>query len=787
MQVFVMSKEVQDQFKNIIQIYSYGKNVFRFCFSGKEDVSTIPILEKESNITVFKDPESKIQAKKKNLHFIYDPPTRNIRFDYENHHYFSGLVNAKEDSNFLSLYLYDEVNIYGLGAINGKYNRNQGEFILRNIDTFFYKIQNQPYASFPFLLLRNKNSSKHFAILIYTSYPIKLKVQKNINFPDKYEIHFSYYYKRETEIIDFFLFIGSVEEIITSLIKLTGYPFFPPIWAIGYHQSRWSYKTQSKVLEIAKEARNHNLPLDAIYLDIHYMNKYKVFTWHPERFPNPEKLIEELNTLGIKLVTIVDPGVAIDPDYLIYKEGVENNYFCKDGSSKENAFYIGKVWPGKVHFPDFSRIEVREWWSNHVKKFLEMGIRGIWNDMNEPVLLMGKTNEPLNETITHKDASHLKIRNIYANLEAEATYNAFKLLNTNQRPFILSRSGTIGLQKWSALWTGDNHSSWEHLRENLYMVVNLNLSGMFFCGADIGGFGAPRKGLLSLFKLFKEPELFERWNELGSLLPFFRNHTVLFSYQQEPWKFPQTTFERVKIHIKRRYQLLLYYYYLFYLAHKEGLPIIRPVFYEFDTLDDDEKLKDQFFVGKNLLACPVLYPKVNKLSVFLPPGSWYEFETSKLYNGNRWVEFSIERGYYPLFVRGGSILPIVYPGINAEQTLKNEIFFEIYPENQMQGYLYLDDGLTMNYHHSNFFAVITGERENNGDIHLKYEIINKTFTPEQNTVKLRLPIAYKYIYFKKKKKNAIQRDLFAEDRKFSISEFSLPLLENWEVSITIDR
>jgi alpha-glucosidase len=301
MQIFVMSKEVQDQFKNIIQIYSYDKNVFRFCFFGKEDVSTIPILEKESNITVFKDPESKIQAKKKNLHFIYDPPTRNIRFDYENHHYFSGLVNANEDSNFLSLYLYDEVNIYGLGAINGKYNRNQGEFILRNIDTFFYKIQNQPYASFPFLLFRNKNSSKHFAILIYTSYPIKLKVQKNINFPDKYEIHFSYYYKRETEIIDFFLFIGSVEEIITSLIKLTGYPFFPPIWAIGYHQSRWSYKTQSKVLEIAKEARNHNLPLDAIYLDIHYMNKYKVFTWHPERFPNPEKLIEELNTLRHKI------------------------------------------------------------------------------------------------------------------------------------------------------------------------------------------------------------------------------------------------------------------------------------------------------------------------------------------------------------------------------------------------------------------------------------------------------------------------------------------------------
>ncbi|GIX40379.1 MAG: alpha-glucosidase [Leptospiraceae bacterium] len=785
-----MSKDVQDQFKKIIQLYTYGKNVFRFCFFGKENVLGTPILEKETEVSVFKDPESKIQAKKRYFHFIYDPPTRNIRFDYENKILFTGIVNAKEDQNFLNLYLYDKVNIYGLGAINGNYNRNKGRFILRNIDTFFYLIKNEPYASFPFLLFRNKNSSRHFAILNYTSYPLEINIDENLNFPYKYEVNISYYYKRETEIIDFIVFIGSIEEIIINLVKLTGYPYFPPIWSLGYHQSRWSYKTQAKVLEIGKEARKYNLPLDAIYLDIHYMNKYKIFTWHPKRFPNPEKLIEELNRLGIKLVSIVDPGVAIDPKYVIYKEGVENQYFCKNEIDKNNkkTFYVGKVWPGKVHFPDFTKEDVQNWWSKLNSKFLDIGISGIWNDMNEPVLQIGKTEEPLKEPISHEKGSHLKYRNIYANLEAEATYNAFKNLQDKKRPFILSRSGSIGLQKWATLWTGDNHTSWEHLRENLYMIINLNLSGMFFCGADVGGFGAPRKGLLSLFKFIRNPELFERWNELGSLLPFFRNHTILFSYDQEPWKFPKPTFQRVKKHIRRRYQLLLYFYYLFYLSHKEGIPIIRPIFYEFSDLPiDDFKLKDQFFIGKNLLACPILYPKIKSYSIYLPPGDWYEFETGKLYNGNRWIQFSIERGYYPLFIRGGSIIPIVYPGINAEQTLKNEIFFEIYPENSMQGYLYLDDGISTQYKTSYFLVEISGERQNNGDIYLKYEIKNKSFLPEQSTVKLRLPISYKSLYYKKKKNIATQRDLFNEDRKFSVSEFELPLLENWEVKISINK
>ncbi len=769
-----MNKEVQENFKNLFQLHTYGKNVFRFSFFGMEDVPTIYITEPKQNVLIFKDAENKIIAKKKFFRFIFDPPTRNIRFDLENQLLFTGVVNSLEDPNFLKLYFYDNINVYGLGAINGDYLRNEGKFILRNIDTYFYLLKNQPYASFPFLLLRRKNTNTHLGIFFYTSYPLEICIKTNQKPPYKCEIDCSFYFKRESKQVDFFLFYGNIEEIYKNYLRIIGYPFLPPIWSLGYHQSRWSYKTQKEVYRIVQKAKEHNIPLDAIYLDIHYMDKYKIFTWNQKRFPDIKKLIENLKKSGIKLVTIIDPGVAIDSHYEIYQEGVEKKYFCTDSNGK---FFIGKVWPGKVHFPDFLKETVREWWSKLVSNFLKMGIEGIWNDMNEPVLFMGKVDEPLSHDIQHEKQSHLYTRNIYANLQAEATFKSFEKLK--KRPFILSRSGTVGLQKYSALWTGDNHTSWKDLRESLYMVMNLNLSGMFFCGADVGGFGAPRTGILSLFKFIKNPELFERWIELGSLLPLFRNHTTLFSYQQEPWNFNNKTLKRVKKHIYRRYQLILYYYYLFYLAHKDGIPIIKPLFYYNDLIIDDENVKDQFYIGSNLMACPVLYPKVESINVYLPKGKWYDFEKGDTYIGDQWIRIRVQRGYYPLLIKSGSALPIALVGRNSEDTLKKEIFIEIYPDKTIVGYLYLDDGTS--YHNDKFFlAKISGTQTNENEILLIYEIQNKNFQPEQKSVKLRLPRYYTFCYFKKKKLSGIPRDLFNEERTITFFEYELPIDENWE-------
>ncbi len=779
-----MSKEIQEKIKNIIRLYSFKKNILRFIFFEGHDSQLIRPTSMDVEFQLLRDPEGKIQSKKKNFHLIFDPPTGNIRLDIDSNILFNGKVSSRLENDFFELFVNQKVNLYGLGAVSGSFERNTGEYVLRNIDTFFYSIENQPYASFPFILVRFIDAEKHFAILMNTSYPLKIHIQTSKNLMET-KISFSYYYKREISGIDFFIFFGTFNEIYKNYLEIAGKPFLPPIWSIGYHQSRWSYRTQKRVLEIAAEARKNNLPLDAIYLDIHYMNKYKVFTWNERKFPNPFLMNESLKKVGIRTVAIVDPGVAIRKGYSVYEEGVRNQYFCKNS---KGIFFIGKVWPGRVHFPDFTRNEVREWWSDLHKVLFEKGVDGIWNDMNEPVLEMGKTDEPLKYDIQHKQGSHLKIRNLYANLEAESTHQAFLKFKKNERHFILSRSGTVGLQKFSALWTGDNHTSWKHLRENLYMVINLNLSGMYFCGADVGGFGSPSKGLKSLIKLFRDSELFERWIELGSLMPFFRNHTTLFSFDQEPWRFNQVTFYRVKKHIFRRYQLLLYIYYQFYKAYKEGSPIIYPVFYFYPELEiDDSQIKDQFFIGNSLLACPVLYPSQNFIKVYLPPGNWYDFEYGKLYRGNQFYDIKVERGYFPLFVKSGTAIPIALPGINAEATLKNEIFIEIYPDNFIEGFLYLDDGISRNFENQNFFVEIKGSRDSQQNIKLEYKIISQTFQPHQSSIKIRIVGNYKEAFIKKRKINSIKRDLFSENRKFIASEFEFPIREDWEADFLIDK
>lgn len=774
-----MMKDLQENFKKILQIYSYGKNIYEFSFHGREEILSTPILEKGMEVFLYKDMESKLIARKKSFQFIFDPPTGNIRIDLEKKLILTGTISSK-DEVFGKFQIYEDVSLYGMGAINGDYEHRNGVYLFRNIDTLFYSLKNQSYSSIPVFFFRKQNSQKHFAIVFYTSYPVEVEVLVNTGQNPKIEIIARYYHKRETEIVDFFLITGSSEEIITSLSRLFGFPFFPPVWALGYHQSRWSYKTQKKVLEIANESSRHNIPLDAIYLDIHYMDRYRVFTWNRKRFPDPKKLIEELHAKKIKLVTIIDPCIAVDTRYQPYREGVEKEYFCKS----TNGYYTGKLWSGLVHYPDFTEEKVQDWWANLHKELLESGVDGIWNDMNEPVFRVGSTKEPLKEPVIHKKGSHLKFRNIYANLENMATAKAFEKFAPSKRHFLLSRSGFLGLQKHAFLWTGDNHTSWEHLRENLYMIINLSLSGIFYAGADIGGFGAPARGIFALFKLFRNPELFERWIELGSLLPFFRNHTVLFSYAQEPWKFPKPTINRVRKHIRRRYQLLFYLYYLFYEASTKGKPVIRPLFYENGELPvKDEQVKHQFFIGSHLMACPVLYPGLLHLNVYLPYGEWYEFETGKVYRGNQWIDFPVPRGYYPLFIKAGSVIPVAIPRSNAEDTLQGEIIMEVYPNSKIEGYLYLDDGITLQYKTRYFLAKIEGKKESNQSLTLKYEILCDTYKPKENSLKLRVPVTYTTLIDNKKKRNGVTKNLSQEDRNFSVSEFEMPLKENWEVVV----
>ena len=778
-----MSKKYKNNRNSNLRIYSYSGSTYRICESPG-----LSLYGKKEAVQITKDNESKIVARRKNFKFVQDPPTGNFRIDIEN----KVLLRGQIRDRLFSLRLPKDIEIFGLGAFEAHRNRNQGNYLLRNMDTMFYQLKDQSYSSFPFLFLRDRDS--YLGLLVNSSYPLRFDIVRNQRIDEDNEVTVRHYLtellpadEQQNLPIDFVVFWGSASDILKSYSQLTGQPFLPPVWALGYHQSRWSYRSQEKVIEIAEQARQFDLPLDAIHLDIHYMDRYRVFTWNTKTFAEPELMHSKLKELGVRTVAIVDPGVAYiqenkrsKDNYFVYESGLNEDHFCKQN---DDNLYLGKVWPGMCAFPDFSQEKTRYWWARLHKPLFNAGVSGIWNDMNEPVLKMGKTTEPLIENIQHYDGSHFQYRNLYANLEAEATNDAFSIWRPDQRPFVLTRSGFTGIQKYAALWTGDNQSTWQHLRDNLFQVINLGLSGVPFVGADIGGFGS-RPGKYGAVKIFRQAELFQRWVELGSLMPFFRIHTTLYSYSQDPWSYGPEVLARVRKHIIRRYSLLPYLYSLFWKAHLTGAPIVRPVFYEFQGISY-ESTYTQFMFGPTLMAAPVLMPKVKERKVVLPPGEWFEFETGDLFRGPSEVDMPVSPGYYPLFVRSGSVLPLCKPGKNAVESLANDLYLEVYPDQEIKGQLILDDGLSLNYQTKQVFeASITGRRDHNGDLTIEWKLTNKKYNPPQTKITLRLPIDYRQMTLKRKKIDGVAHTLSSEQRSVQMMEYELPLTQDWQATFT---
>ncbi|MCB1170669.1 MAG: hypothetical protein KDK25_10060, partial [Leptospiraceae bacterium] len=522
--------EPEERSNHSVMAQMAGSHAFRFCIFPEpaSGFPQNPELDTESYqaIPVHRDAEGKAVARKRNYRFIFDPPTGIFRLDQDDRELISGQTrNGEFPLESIRFSIGADEEIYGMGAASGAYNRLNQHFLLRTMDTQFYATEDQSYSAFPFFLMRQDN---HFrAFFFHSSYPLDITTSSDTTSADGSSILVRHYRPEMAHPLDVFVFTGSVAEILRSYTELTGRPFHAPVWALGFHQSRWSYKSAEKVMEIAESFRAHDLPCDAIHLDIHYMDRYRVFTWNNKRFPDPPAMNRSLAEKGIRTVAIVDPGVYMGDDYSVYLDGLKQDMYCKVQDSDEN--YVGKVWPGSTVFPDFIEEKTRIWWASHHKTLFDAGISGIWNDMNEPVLQIGSVAEPLDEPIRHQSGSHLQYRNLYANYEAKATFDGFRRWKPKERPFVLSRSGYSGIQKYAALWTGDNHSSWEHLRQNLNMVLNLGLSGVPFCGADVGGF-CSGPGRMGAIKIIKNKELFARWMELGSLMPFFRVHTVLYSY-----------------------------------------------------------------------------------------------------------------------------------------------------------------------------------------------------------------------------------------------------------------
>ncbi len=406
-------------------------------------------------------------------------------------------------------------HFYGLGEKTGYLDKKGEKYTMWNTDVYDPHVPDIEalYQSIPYLV--------HFRY-DQPAYGLLLDNPGKTAFDMRsYEDH--YVLTMESGELDLYVIAGpSLKEVVTGYAGLTGKMPMPPKWAIGYQQSRYSYMDQEEVMEIARSFRERNIPCDVIYLDIHYMHEYRVFTWDTNRFPRPKEMIAELQEMGFRIVPIVDPGVKKDPKYKVYQEGIAESHFC---SKLEGDVFTGKVWPGVSAFPDFTEDRTAEWWGDLHKFYIEHGIHGIWNDMNEPSVFETES-KTMELDVVHGNngnpKTHEEWHNLYGMLMSKATFEGLKRNLNGERPFVVTRAGYAGVQRYAAVWTGDNRSYWEHMAMSIPMVLNLGLSGVAFAGPDIGGFSHHASG-----------ELLARWTQMGALFPFSRNHAVLDSRRQE--------------------------------------------------------------------------------------------------------------------------------------------------------------------------------------------------------------------------------------------------------------
>lgn len=468
----------------------------------------------------------------------------------------------------------------------------------------------------------------------------------------------------------------SPQEVAQRLAALTGKIELPPRWTLGYHQCRFSYHPDARVRELAREFRARQIPCDGIWIDIHYMDQYKTFTFDPEGFPDPKATNDDLHGLGFKSVWILDPAVKVEPGYEVYDEGVAGEHFLCDPQGEEHHEW---TWTGDAAFPDFTRPETRRWWKQRTKDFLERGMDGLWVDLNEPspILPMGAE---LPEDLCHRGGDgiapgpHAQYHNIYGMLMAKATHEAMREARPFQRPFVLTRSSYLGGQRYAATWTGDNVASWEHLQWSVPMVLNLGLSAQPVSGPDIGGFSGAAS-----------PELFARWIGLGAFLPFCRAHHALTG-DQEPWSFGPEVEEISKVALARRYRLLPYLYTLFREAAVTGLPVARPLFYA-DPADRTLRGEDHaFLLGSDVVVQPRLLEDAEREFVELH-GRWRPFTLVG--------EDPVRQPAHPtLRLRPGAILPLGPGGQTSEEAFAGPLtlIVSLDEEGYACGRLYEDAG-----------------------------------------------------------------------------------------------
>ncbi|MDI6049056.1 glycoside hydrolase family 31 protein [Flavobacterium sp. XS2P24] len=502
----------------------------------------------------------------------------------------------------------------------------------------FQKDQEPLYKVVPFYIgLQNKQSYGIFFDNTFRTYFDFCHERRNV----------TSYWAEGGEMNYYFIYGPQMQDVVTTYTDLTGKPELPPLWALGYHQCKWSYYPESNLKEVAAKFRELKIPCDALYLDIDYMEGFRCFTWNKEYFPDPKRMVAELAEDGFKTVVIIDPGIKIDKEYAIYKEALEKDYFCKRA---DGPYMKGKVWPGECNFPDYTNPAVREWWAGLFKELIsDIGVKGVWNDMNEPAV-MEVPNKTFPMDVRHdydgNPCSHRKAHNIYGTQMARATYHGVKRFAYPKRPFVITRSAYAGAQRYTSSWTGDNVATWEHLWIANIQVQRMSISGMGFTGSDIGGFAEQPSG-----------ELYARWIQLGVFHPFCRTHSSGDHGDQEPWAFDEEVIDITRKFVNLRYQLLPYLYTMFWQYIEEGIPMLKPlVYYDQDDIQTHYR-NDEFVFGNQILVCPILEPNALGRRMYIPRGQWYNYWTNEEVKGGKeiWVETKFDQ--IPIFVKAGAIIP----------------------------------------------------------------------------------------------------------------------------------
>ena len=601
--------------------------------------------------------------------------------------------------------LESEERIFGLGERTGDLNKRGQAFPIWNIDPHkghdIHTIT--MYTSVPFYLSLHRDSARAYGVLLDHTGGIEADFGKTNASEATLTV--------EGDSLTVYYFAGPTPaDVMRQYTELTGHMPLPARWTLGHHQCRWGYSTEEHVLQIAHELRERHHPTDGIWLDIDYMDGYRNFTWNPETFPNPEQMTQQLHEQGLHLVTIVDPGTKIDDSYFVYQQAMQNNCFC---TYPDGMLFKGNVWPGACYFPDFSQGKVRAWWGNLYETFLDQGVDGIWNDMDEPALTnmmvpdepeITKTNT-MDDDVLHRAGGdypigpdgppqlHKYFHNAYGMEMARSSYQGLSKLRPDSRPFVLTRSGTAGVQRYAAVWTGDNWSRYADILMAIPMCLNLSMSGIPFVGMDIGGFWETSNG-----------ELLVRFAQLGAFMPFCRNHNAINTQLQEPWAFGGPYESAYRKAIETRYQLMPYFYTLFHEASTTGAPIIRPLYYHYphDELACD--VQDAFLVGDTLLSAPIYEEGVTSRQVYLPAGSWLDYWTGDEYPGDGWSEIPAPLDRWPLLIRGNSILPSGPVMQFANERPTDPLTFTCYMATDgLASYtLYVDDGTSQAYRNGAF-------------------------------------------------------------------------------------